>query len=41
MELPVNVVQATACHMRIDFGRADAGVTEQFLDDPQVRAVFE
>ena len=27
--------------MGIDFGGADAGVAEQFLDDAQVRAVFE
>ena len=28
-------------YMGIDFCRADAGMTEQFLDDPQVGAIFQ
>ena len=41
MELSVDVAQPIACDVGIDFGGADVRVTEQFLDDAQVRAVFQ
>ena len=37
----MNVSKATAADVGINFRGADVGVTEQFLDDAQVRAVFQ
>ena len=41
MKFAVHFAQATARHVRVNFGRRDAGVSEQFLDDAQVGPVFE
>jgi len=41
MKFPVDFAQAAAGDVGIDFGGADAGVTEQFLDDAQVGAMFQ
>ena len=41
METFVDFKQTGAGHMGINLGGADAGVAEQFLDDPQVGAVLE
>ena len=37
----VDVPQARTGHVRVNLGGADAGVAEQFLDDPQVGAVLQ
>jgi hypothetical protein len=41
MELAVHLAQPRSTHVRVNLGRADAGVAEQFLNDPEVRAVLE
>ena len=41
MKLPVHLAQARRGDVRINFRGADAGVPQQFLDDPQVCAVLE
>src|SRR5947209_2300398 len=41
MEFLVNVAQAIGGYVGVHFGRADVGVAEQFLNDPEVRAVFQ
>src|SRR5881296_615828 len=41
VKLPMHFAQPMACHMRINLSSADAGVTEQFLDHPQVGAMFQ
>ncbi len=41
MELAVDVAEAAAGDVGIDFGGGDAGVAEHFLDDPEIGAVFE
>src|SRR5256885_16129175 len=41
MKLPVHLAQTRRGDMRINFRRADAGMAEQFLDDPQVCAMLE
>src|SRR5437879_515344 len=41
MKFPVNLAQPAAGYVSINFSGADAGVTEEFLDDAQVGAVFE
>ena len=41
MEFSVHVAQAAAGDVGVDFGSADVGVAEEFLDDAQVCTVFE
>ena len=41
MELPVNVPQSVARHVRVNFRGADIRVAEQFLDHSQIGAVLE
>src|ERR1039457_5686979 len=41
MILAVDVPQTVGGDVGIDFGRADAGMAEQLLDDAQVRAVIK
>ena len=41
VELPVDFAQASSGDVRVNFRGADGGVAEQFLDHPQVGAVFE
>src|ERR1035441_10261973 len=41
MVLAVDIAQAVSGHVGIDFGRADAGVAEQLLNDALVRAMIE
>lgn len=41
MELPMRVPQAGCGHVGVDFGSADFRVAQQFLNDPQIRAVLE
>ena len=41
VEFAVDFAQARSVDVGIDFGGADVGVAEQFLDDPQVRPVFQ
>ena len=41
VEGAVDFPQARHGDVGIDFGRADAGVAQQFLDDAQVGAVFQ
>src|ERR1039457_6839631 len=41
MILAVDVPQTVGGDVGIDFGRADAGMAEQLLNDAQVRAVIE
>ena len=41
MKFPVNVPQPVAGDVRVNLRRADVRVAEQFLDHPQVRAVFQ
>ena len=41
MKLPVHVTQTAAGHVRVNLRRADIRVAEEFLDDPQVGAVFQ
>ena len=37
----MNLAEALAGHVGVDLRRANPGVPQQFLDDPEVRAVFE
>ena len=37
----MHLAQSLAGDVRINFRGADAGVAEEFLDHPQVRAVFQ
>ena len=37
----MNFPQARRANVRINFGGADVRVAEQFLDDPQVRSIFQ
>jgi hypothetical protein len=37
----VNVLEALAGDVRVKFGRADAGVSQHFLDHAQISAVLE
>ena len=41
MKLPVDVPQPTARDMSINLRRADARMTEHFLDDAQIRAELQ
>src|ERR1043166_10044963 len=41
MELLMDFAQATAAHVSINFGGADAGVAEQFLDNAQIGPMLE
>ncbi len=41
MKLFVNLLQPAAGDVGVDFGGADAGVAEQFLDHAQVGTVFQ
>jgi hypothetical protein len=41
VETAVDLAQTLSVQMGVNFGGADAGVAEEFLDDAQVRAVFE
>ena len=41
MKPAVDFPQARRSDVRIDFRRADVGVAEQFLDDPQVSPVLQ
>lgn len=41
MELLVHLAEPAVGHMGVDLRGTDAGVTEQFLNDAQVRAMFE
>ena len=41
MKFLVDVPQPVAGDVRVNFRGADVRVTEQFLDHPQVRAVFQ
>ena len=41
MKLPVNFPQPVAGDVRVNFRRADAGVPQQFLDDPQVGSMLQ
>jgi hypothetical protein len=41
MKLSMDIPKAVSCDVRVNLGRADARVTEEFLDDPEVRAVIE
>jgi hypothetical protein len=38
---PVYVPQSIAGHVSIDLGRADVGVPQQFLNDPQIGSMFQ
>jgi len=41
MKFSVNVTQPVSRHVRINFGRADICVAEQFLDHAQIRAMLQ
>ena len=41
MKFFVDLAQAVARDVRVNLRRADVRVAEQFLDDPQIRAVFQ
>ena len=41
MKFPVDVPQPVSRYMRINLRRADVGMTEQFLNHPQIRPVFQ
>ena len=41
MKALVNLAQTRRADMSVNFRGADVGVAEQFLDDPQVRAIFQ
>src|ERR1051326_5659710 len=41
MEFLMHFTQAAARDLRVHLSRADAGVPEQFLDDPQIRPMFQ
>jgi uncharacterized protein (UPF0210 family) len=41
MEFLVDVAEALAGDVGVDFGGADGGVAEEFLDDAQIGAVLE
>jgi hypothetical protein len=41
MESSVHFCESIAGDVGIDFGGADVGVSKQFLDNPQVSAVFQ
>ncbi len=41
MEVFVNGFEALLIHVGVDLGRGDIGVSQEFLDDPEVGAVFE
>ena len=41
MKLAMNVPQPVSGHVRVNFGRADARVPQQFLNHPQVRPVLQ
>ena len=41
MKLAVHVAKAVAGDVRVNLSGVDAGVAEQFLDDPQIGAVFQ
>ena len=41
MEFPVHCTQPPTRHVGVNFGRRDAGTTQQFLNHPQVGAVLQ
>jgi hypothetical protein len=41
MESAVDVAEAAGSDVSIDFGGGDCGVTEEFLNDAEIGAVFE
>src|SRR4030095_4676016 len=41
MKFLMHLAQPISRHLRINLGRADAGMTEQFLNDSQVRPVLQ
>jgi hypothetical protein len=41
MKLLVNIAQSVACDMSINFRRGDGSVSEEFLNDPEISAIFE
>lgn len=41
MVFAMHLAQAAAGHVRINFGCGDADMPKQFLNDPQVSAVFQ
>lgn len=41
MKPPVNLPQTMIGHVGVHLGGADAGVAQQLLDHPQVRAMFQ
>ena len=41
VELLVNLSQALVIHMSVNLGGCDVGMTEEFLDDAEIRPVLE
>ena len=41
MQIPHHALQALVEHVRVDLGRRDVGMAEQFLHHPEIRAVLE
>ena len=41
MKLSMHFPQPASCHVRINFRGADAGMAEQFLNDPQVGPIVQ
>jgi hypothetical protein len=41
MKLSMHIPQTSSSYVRINFGRADARMPEQFLDDAQIGAILK
>ena len=41
MKFPMHLPEPDAGNVGVDFRRVDARVTQEFLDDPQVRAMLQ